>query len=88
VFGQVLSDEARLGKSQGISSSRSVDFDDWRFAQRVNFLELWRCEHFGGALEDFDVVVDIAFFEEPDEALGSGFVEPDGRFNWLLPSSS
>jgi hypothetical protein len=37
----------------------------------------------GGALEDFDVVVDIAFFEEPDEALSSGFVEPD-RYDWIL----
>jgi hypothetical protein len=83
VIGQVLGDEARLGKNQGVSSSRSSNADDRRFTQRVDFLQLGRCEHFGGALEDFDVVVDIAFFEEPDEALSSGFVEPD-RYDWIL----
>jgi hypothetical protein len=78
VVGQVLGDKTRLGKDQRISSTRSGDADYGRFAQRVNLLQLGRCEHFGGALEDFDVVVDIAFFEKPDEALSSGFIEPDG----------
>lgn len=86
VFGQVFSNEARFGKGQRITSTRSGDFDDGRFAQRVDFLELGGCEHFGGALEDFNVVVDITFFEEPDEALGSGLVEP-GSKNWTLLSN-
>jgi hypothetical protein len=78
VIGQVLGDETRLGKDQRIGSARSGDADYRRLAQRVNLLQLGRCKHFGGALEDFDVVVDIAFFQEPDEALSSGFIEPDG----------
>jgi hypothetical protein len=82
VIGQVLGDKARLGKNQRVSSSRSGNADDRGFAQRVDFLELGGCEHFGGALVDFNVVVDIALFEKPDEALGSGFVEPDG-YDWI-----
>jgi hypothetical protein len=51
----------------------------------VDFLELGGCEHFGGALVNFNVIVDIAFFEKPDEALGSGLVEPS-RQGWILLS--
>jgi hypothetical protein len=77
VIGQVLGDEARLGKHQGIGSTRSSDFDDGRFAQRVYLLQLGRCLHFGRTLENLNIVVDTAFFEQPDETLSSGLVKPD-----------
>jgi hypothetical protein len=83
VIGQVLGDESRLSKHQGIGSTRSSDFDDGRFAQRVYLLQLGRCLHFGSTLENFDVIVDTAFFEEPDETLSSGLVEPDG-YGWIM----
>jgi hypothetical protein len=83
VVGQVLGDEARLGEHQGVGSPRSSDFNDGRFAERVYLLQLGRCLHFGGALEDFDVIVDTAFLKEPDETLSSGLVEPDG-YGWII----
>jgi len=76
VLGQVFSDETRFGEDQRVCSTRSSDANDRRFAQRMHLLQLGRCEHFRCTLEDFDVVVDIAFLEKPDEALGSGLVEP------------
>lgn len=83
IVGQVLGNETRLGKHQRIGSTRSGDLDDGRFAQRMYLLQLGRCLHFGGTLENFNIVVDTTFFEEPDEALSSGLVEPD-RFSWIM----
>jgi hypothetical protein len=47
----------------------------------VDFLQLGACAAGFVALEDFDVVFEIEFFEEPDDALGAGLLEP---VFWLL----
>jgi hypothetical protein len=46
----------------------------------VDFLELRRRELVGQALVDFYRVGGVfgTFFEEPDDALGAGFLEPGG----------
>jgi hypothetical protein len=48
------------------------------FAERVDLLELRRRELGGQALVDFYGVRGVfgTFFEEPDDALGAGFLEP------------
>ena len=43
----------------------------------MDLLEFWRSELVGVALVDFDVVVDFAFFEQPEDALRTGLFEPD-----------
>ena len=40
----------------------------------MQFLELRWCEH-GGAVVDFELVVEAEFFAEPDNALGLGAAE-------------
>jgi hypothetical protein len=42
----------------------------------VDLLQLRACTAGFVALEDFDVVFEVEFFEEPDDALGAGLLEP------------
>lgn len=74
---QVLDHEARLRQHQGFPSGvrSGRDADDGRFAQRVHGFELGGREHllaFVGA----EGVGEVELFEEPEHALGAGFLEP------------
>lgn len=77
VIAEVLDDRARLGQDEGFGQRGRLDGDDGRFAQGVDFLERGRGEHVGLAFVDFDGPVEVvAFLQQPDDALGAGFVQP------------
>ena len=42
----------------------------------MDFLQLGACAAGFVALEDLDVVFEVELFEEPDDALGAGLLEP------------
>ena len=73
---QVLDDQAGLGDHERLLQIRARDADDGRFAQRVDLLEFWVGQHFGGALVGFQVVGDVQLFQEPEDALRAGFFKP------------
>ena len=78
VVAEVLADGGTLGQHDGLRERWGGDGHQRRFAERVDFLELRRRELGGQALVDFYGVGGVfgAFFEEPDDALGAGFLEP------------
>ena len=52
------------------------DANDGRAAEGVDFLQFGACAAGFVALEDLDVVFEVELFEEPDDALGAGLLEP------------
>jgi hypothetical protein len=42
----------------------------------VDLFQLVWCCHVGLALEGLDLVVDVEFFQEPDDPLGTGRFQP------------
>jgi hypothetical protein len=83
---EVLANGGTLGQHDGLGERWSSDGHQRRFAERVDFLELRRCELAGQALVDFYGVRGVfgAFFEEPDDALGAGFFEPGVLLDEIL----
>lgn len=75
VLGEILHHEATFRQDQ-FSGIVLVHTNDGRFSDGVNFLHLIRCEHIGPALEDFDVIGNVTFFEEPHNSLRAGLLEP------------
>lgn len=71
---QILHNKATLSDDHGFRS-RGLHRDDGRFAQGVDLLELGGRE-LGGwvAVEDLKLVRDFELFEEPEDALGAGFL--------------
>lgn len=79
MLGEVLGDQAALRKDDVWSASGGLDGDDGGFAERVDLLELGRSEmSFGISVEDGNLVGDGELGEEPENALGAGFLEPGG----------
>jgi hypothetical protein len=78
VVAEVLADGGTLGQHDGLRERWGGDGHQRRFTERVDFLELRRRELGGQALVDFYGVGGVfgTFFEEPDDALGAGFLEP------------
>ena len=67
---QVLGDGARFRQHP------AVELDDWRLAEGVDGLELGRRQKGGGiALVSLDLIGQAQLFEQPDDALGAGFVQ-------------
>lgn len=52
----------------------------------MNLFEFGGCEPFGGALEGLELVRDFEFFEEPEDAVRTGFLEPVFMRGGLLVS--
>lgn len=77
---QVLRHEATLRQDNRLGARIARrDGHDGGLAQGVNLLELrGREESFFVAVEDLDFVGDFEFFEEPDDALRAGVIEPGG----------
>jgi len=74
VLGKVLSDQSRLCEDN-LLSPRCLDADNGGFAEGVNLLELG-VRSLLEALVGLDFVVNLAFFEKPDDALGSRLLQP------------
>lgn len=64
------------GKYFFVRTSRG-DADCRRATKRVKLLQLGACAALFVALEYFDVVFELQFFEEPDDSLGARLLEPD-----------
>ena len=77
VVDEVLDDEAGFGEDEGLGSRGGFDAHEGGFAQRVDLLQLRGREH-GLALVGFEGVGQLQLFEEPEDALGAGLVEPMG----------
>ena len=77
VLGEVFGDEGGLGDDDGFGQTWGFYGDEGRFADWVHSLELRRSELVGGSLVGFDLVVDFAFFEQPEDALGTGLFKPE-----------
>jgi hypothetical protein len=52
------------------------DADSRRLAKRMDDLQFWACALVLVALVNFDVILEIQLFEQPDDALTAGLVEP------------
>ena len=75
---EVLADGSTLGQHDGLGERWGGDGHQRRFAERVDGFELRRRELAGQTLVDFYGVGRVfgTFFQEPDDALGAGFLEP------------
>lgn len=77
MLAQILDNHRRLGQHKRLGRRAGrLEGDDGRLAQRVDLLELGGCEEVGAALEGLEVVGEVEFFKEPEDALGAGFFEP------------
>lgn len=78
VVAKILGNGGALGQDDGLRQRRSSNGDQGRFAERVNGLELSRRELVGLSLVHFYIVRGVlgAFFEKPDNTLGTRFLEP------------
>lgn len=56
VVAKVLANRSTLGQDNGLRERWGSDSDERRFAERVNGLELRRCELVGLSLVHFDIV--------------------------------
>ncbi len=76
---EVFDDEARFRKHQGRGRRwirDRLDAHDGRFAQRVDLFEGGGREPNGLPLVGAQGVGEVELFEEPEDALGAGFIEP------------
>lgn len=77
VGSEVLEYEAAFGEHKGfVGGIRGLDGHDGGFSQGMDLFEFGRGEHVLVAVVDLDLVVEVEFFEEPDETLGARFIEP------------
>lgn len=77
VLAQVFSYQATLSDDNWLGVALWLDGYDGRFAQGVDFLELWRCElRLWVAVEDLDLIRCVEDFKEPKDALRAGCLEP------------
>lgn len=89
MLAQILDNHRRLGQHKRLGRRAGrLEGDDGRLAERVDLLELGGCEVVGAALEDLEVIGEVEFFEEPEDALGAGFFEPGGMVRVLGVTSS
>ncbi len=77
VRAEVLHDGAGLGDGVRGFLERGLDADDGGFAERVDRFELGPGEHVLAAGVSAERVVQGELFEEPEDALGAGFLEPE-----------
>ncbi|CAJ1887474.1 hypothetical protein OEJJJPPD_03158 [Aeromonas salmonicida] len=78
---QVLCDGA------GFRQHASFQLDDRRLAEGVDGFQLGRRQKDGGvALVGLDLVGQAKLFEQPDDALGAGFVQVVQDYHWNLDS--
>ena len=78
VVAEVLADGGTLGQHDGLGERWGGDGHERRFAERVDGFELRRRELAGQTLVDFYGVRRVfgTFFQEPNDALGAGFLKP------------
>lgn len=78
VVAQVLADGRTLGQDDGLVERRRRNSDQRRLAERVDSLELGRCELVGLPLVHLYGVGGVlgAFLKQPDDALGARLLEP------------
>ena len=81
VVTEVFRNEPRFRQDQRFGRVGILDPDDGGLSEWVHLLELLGAEHVGASLEGFEIIVDAEFFEEPEDALGSGFLQP----GWSVP---
>jgi hypothetical protein len=76
---EILRHEAALGQDDGLAriAAWGDDADNRRLAKGVNLLELLGGEkRFLVAVEDFNLVGNLEFLQEPYDALRAGVVQP------------
>ena len=76
VVAEVFRNEPRFSQDQRFGGVGILDTDDGGLSEWVYLLELLGAEHVCTSLEGFEVIVDVEFFKEPEDALGSGFLQP------------
>lgn len=76
VIAQILDDGARLGQDHRLVGARGLDFDDWRLAQGVDLLELGGRKLVGATLENLQLILQLEFFQQPQDAVASRLLEP------------
>jgi hypothetical protein len=79
VLSQVLGDEPALCNHNFRAAIYGLNADDGGFAEGVDGFQLGGGEVcLGVAVEDFEIVGETELGEEPEDALGAGFLEPGG----------
>ncbi|KFY44725.1 hypothetical protein V495_03292 [Pseudogymnoascus sp. VKM F-4514 (FW-929)] len=79
MLSQVLGDEPALCDNNFWAAIYGFNADDGRFAEGVDGFELGGGEvSLWVAVEDFEIVGETELGEEPEDALGAGFLEPGG----------
>lgn len=77
MLAEIFYDDATLSDDNRLICTLGLDGDDWRLSQGMNSLQLERrklCTWV--AVEDFEFVWRSKGFEEPENALGAGLLEP------------
>lgn len=75
MLAEILDDESRLGENNRFLSF-GLELENGRFAEWVDFFEFRGCEEIWLAFEGFEGVLEVEGFEEPEDTLGAGFLEP------------
>lgn len=76
VVAQILGDKARLSENQRLGGVFVLDANDGGLSEGMDFLKFLGSKHVGTALEGFEFVGNVEFFEEPEDALGAGLLQP------------
>ena len=76
VVAEVFDDCAGLGKDHGGRGSGGFNCDDGRLAEGVDLLQLGWGELVGTALEDLQLVLELEFLQQPEDAVASRLFEP------------
>ena len=72
---EILGDDAGLRQDERLSSPFGLNAKQWGFAKRVNLFELWWCNHVD-SLICLQLIVDLEFLEQPEDALCPRLFEP------------
>lgn len=76
VLGKVLGDKGGFDQGERLGLARVLDCDDRRLAERVDLFQI-RASELVVALVCFDLIWDLAFLQQPDDALSPRLFEPD-----------
>lgn len=76
VVAQILCNKTRLCENQWLGGVCVLDTYNGGLSEGMDVFEFLGCEHIGAALEGFEFVGDVEFFEKPEDALGAGLLQP------------
>jgi hypothetical protein len=76
MLADILDNRLRLGDNDLLVRAGRRDSNDWRPSKRMHSFEVWAGTVGRIAFEDFELVLEVQFFEEPHQSLPARLLEP------------